>query len=178
MQQFSFGQNLASETLSANSRLMLNMIAANTPAQTILSKSYTFNSPNNGNITQISDNLNGGKTQIFGYDYLNRLTSAKTSATTGPDAWNESYSIDPWGNLKQDGNDSFVNINFDASNRISATGYTYDAAGNLLADTFHNNPRKIAAEKAFRLRIILGYAYPIHPISSNMPAGIPNRIPR
>jgi YD repeat-containing protein len=73
LNRFTFGPG-TSEILSANSRLMLNQITASTSAQTLLSKTYGFMSPNNGNITQVTDNLNNGRTQNFGYDYLNRLT--------------------------------------------------------------------------------------------------------
>lgn len=134
--RFSFGPGV-SETLSSNNRLMLNQITASTSAQTLLSKTYSFYSSNNGDITQIADNMNSGRTQNFGYDYLNRLTSAVTAASSGPDAWNESYSIDPWGNMKWSGTYSFTQ-NFGTNNQIAPNqGYSYDAAGNLLTDTFH-----------------------------------------
>lgn len=130
--RFTFGPG-TSETLSSNNRYMTNQITASTSAQTLLSKTYGFMSPNNGNITQITDNLNGGKTVAFGYDYLNRLTSASSSDSS----WSQSFSIDPWGNLKQSGTSAFV-PNFGTDNRMAPNqGYIYDSDGNLLNDTFH-----------------------------------------
>lgn len=136
LQQFSFGPGV-SENLSANSRLVMNQITASAASQTVVSKTYGFAnavpSNNNGNILSIADNLNSGRTQNFGYDFLNRLTSALTVATTGPDAWSQNFTIDPWGNMKQSGSYGF-SPNFDTSNRIATgQGYTYDSAGNLTA---------------------------------------------
>ncbi len=52
-------------------------------------------------------------------------------------AFNETYTIDPWGNLKESGNFNFTQ-NFNANNQISASGYSYDAAGDLTADGLGN----------------------------------------
>jgi RHS repeat-associated protein len=134
--QFSYG-NGVSESISANRRLQMNQITASNASQTLLSKTYGFGSANNGNIQTITDNLSSGRTQTFAYDKMNRLTSAGTTATTGSDAWSQTYAFDPWGNIKQTGSFSFNAINFDANNRILATSYLYDSAGNLTNDSFH-----------------------------------------
>jgi RHS repeat-associated protein len=138
LQQFIFAPG-DSETISANNRLQMTQITANGLTQTVLSKTYAFVSPNNGNIAQINDNLNSGRTQNFSYDFLDRLAGASTSATSGPDAWSETYNIDPWGNAKQTGNPGYtLAANFGSNNQIAPNqGYTYDSAGNLLTDTFH-----------------------------------------
>src|SRR5205814_5221942 len=86
---------------------------------------------NNRNVITITDMLNGGRNQSFGYDYLNRLTSASQTDAS----FNQTFSIDAWGNLRQSGTWNF-NQSFDNTNRIS--GYSYDGAGNLLSDTFHS----------------------------------------
>ncbi len=54
---------------------------------------------------------------------------------SGPDVLNESYSIDPWGNMQESGNFNFTQP-FTTSNQIS--GYSYDAAGNLVQDGLGN----------------------------------------
>jgi len=51
------------------------------------------------------------------------------------DGLNESYSYDPFGNLQQSGNFNFIH-EYTTANRLS--GYSYDAAGNLLADGLGN----------------------------------------
>lgn len=102
-----------------------------------IGRSYSYNEPgfgnhNAGNVGTITDTLNGAHTQSFSYDYLSRLQAG--SQADG--AFNQTFSPDPWGNLKQSGTAAFT-PNFDGNNRISQTGYNYDAAGNLLSDTFH-----------------------------------------
>ncbi|MCU1285654.1 MAG: repeat-associated core domain protein [Acidobacteriales bacterium] len=134
--QFSLG-NGVSESFSANRRLQMNQITASNASQTLLSKTYGFGTANNGNIQTITDNLSGGRTQTYAYDNMSRLASATTTASTGSDAWHQTYAFDPWGNMKQDGSYTFNAINYDSKNRISATGYTYDLAGNLTSDSSH-----------------------------------------
>ena len=90
---------------------------------------YHENGHNNGNVRSVSDNLNSANNQSYGYDQLNRISSASSSA------WSQTFTIDPWGNLKQFGTWNFVQ-NYDANNRLS--GYAYDGSGNLFSDTFHN----------------------------------------
>ncbi len=97
----------------------------------------------------INDLLNSGRTQTYDYDKLNRLTTAASSAPSGPDAWSQTFSIDAWGNTKQSGTIAFSQ-NFDQNNRISAAGYTYDAAGNLTNDSF----RQYAYDAENRLQTV------------------------
>ena len=127
--------NGVQETSVLNNRLQINQLEA-ASTQTWFNKSYTLYDccgHNNGNILTISDNLNANRTQQYGYDYLNRITMGLQN----DGAFNQTFSVDPWGNLKQFGTSAF-SPNFDANNRISQTGYNYDLAGNLLSDTFHS----------------------------------------
>lgn len=103
-----------------------------------ISRIYSYNETgfgnrNGGNVATISDGLNGVHSQNYSYDYLNRIAAGNQN----DGAFNQTFSPDAWGNLKQFGTAAF-SPNFDANNRISQTGYTYDAAGNLLSDTLHN----------------------------------------
>jgi RHS repeat-associated protein len=59
-------------------------------------------------------------------------TGTQNQATDG---LNESYSYDAFGNLQQSGNFNFIQA-YTTANRIS--GYSYDTAGNLLADGLGN----------------------------------------
>jgi RHS repeat-associated protein len=93
---------------------------------------YDASAHNNGNVLGVVDNLNNNHTQGFVYDQLNRLTAGASV----DNAFNQSFSPDPWGNLKQFGTSAFT-PNFDVNNRIAQAGYSYDASGNLLSDTFH-----------------------------------------
>ena len=40
--------------------------------------------------------------------YAFGVKSAATQATTGVDAWNQTFTIDPWGNLQQNGSAAFT----------------------------------------------------------------------
>lgn len=129
MTRDNYGNGLA-ETLGFNPRLQINAITDVNGATTLFSKSYGFydaSNHNNGNILTITDGLNSAKNQTFTYDQLNRLATAAES----DNAFNITYSIDPWGNMKESGTSNF-NQAVDATNRMS--GWSYDAAGNLLRD--------------------------------------------
>jgi RHS repeat-associated protein len=96
-------------------------------ATTLDSLEYALDA--NGNRTSITD---GDGVTSFGYDELNRLTSADYPAIPGgPGAANVPYSLDALGNRLGDGAASF---SYDAANRIANPGYSYDANGNLLDD--------------------------------------------
>ncbi len=71
------------------------------------------------------------RNQSFGYDDLNRLTLA----TQADGAFNQTFTIDPWGNTQQSGTWNFQQ-SFTAANQIQ--GYPYDGAGDLLSDGFSN----------------------------------------
>jgi YD repeat-containing protein len=101
---------------------------------------YTYSATqNNGRITQSSDASTG--TVNYGYDSLNRLSSA--SSTGG---WGETFTYDGFGNLTDKTVTSgaapplHMTVNA-ANNRISTSGYGYDATGNLTSGpgvSFHN----------------------------------------
>src|SRR6185369_4455521 len=86
---------------------------------------------NNGNILSVSYNGGGlSYTQTFGYDALNRLTTAQEN---GAASWSQTNSYDRYGNRSIVGG----GLSFNATdNRI--TGSSYDAAGNLLNDGLHS----------------------------------------
>jgi RHS repeat-associated protein len=109
-----------------NDRLSLASLQYKTSTQTLWSKQYAWAS-NAMNLTKVTDTLNSAQTYSYGYDPDNRLTSASASGVA------ETYTIDPWGNLKEAGNFNFTQ-NFSTNNQVAATGYTYDAAGELTAD--------------------------------------------
>jgi RHS repeat-associated protein len=79
-----------------------------------------------------------GRSQSFTYDELNRLKSASTQATSGPHAWGLSFGYDIWANLLSatvtQGSAPMLSVGVNGKNQINNSGFTYDAAGNLLAD--------------------------------------------
>ena len=59
-------------------------------AGTAMDLTYNFldaSSHNNGNVMGITNNRDTTRSQSFSYDSLNRITSAKTSATSGSNCW-------------------------------------------------------------------------------------------
>jgi YD repeat-containing protein len=86
------------------------------------------NSANNGNILGIIDALNGNNSQAFAYDNLNRISAF----TNGSGSMQQTFGIDPWGNMTQSGSLTF-NVSYAGSstNQITSPGFIYDAAGDL-----------------------------------------------
>jgi RHS repeat-associated protein len=96
---------------------------------------------NNGNVAQITNNLNSARTQSFSYDGLNRIASAKTQATSGQFCWGETFGYDAWGNLGSIGailpaysgcTQEYLTAAAMPNNQLS--GYGYDAAGNMISN--------------------------------------------
>jgi RHS repeat-associated protein len=132
---------------SFNSRLQPTSIRAWSTNGTALDLAYSFFDPvtnsNNGNVASIINNLNSARTQLFTYDALNRLASAKTQATMGSFCWDEVFGYDPWGNLRTI--ERVTNPTYSCTNEelLSVTPtiknqlleYCFDAAGSLILNT-------------------------------------------
>jgi RHS repeat-associated protein len=103
---------------------------------------FSFGSSNNGNVMGITNNRSGAsvRSQLFTYDSLNRILTAKTTSTTGAYCWDEQFGYDAWGNLLSIGriagyscsNEELLSVTATTKNQIS--GSTYDSAGNLISD--------------------------------------------
>jgi len=106
----------------------------------VLDFAYNFSvgTADNGNVTAITNNRDTTRSQSFTYDSLNRISTAKTSSTSGTTCWDEAFGYDPWSNLLTIGritgytcsNEELLNSTATTKNQIS--GDTYDAAGNLI----------------------------------------------
>jgi RHS repeat-associated protein len=141
---------------SYNSRMQPVFLSASSPGGAIFNLGYDFHlgSNDNGNVYAVNNNkiLDHGRDQSFTYDQLNRLTSAQSAATSGPNCWGESYGYDPWGNLnnrnvtKCTGEGALPTAN----NKNQMAGYNYDAAGNLWMWGWHydDENRLVAAPLA------------------------------
>src|SRR5882672_9533566 len=70
------------------------------------------------------------------FDALNRLT---TSNENSGSSWSQTNGYDQYGNRWIDYGGGVHNLSYSTStNRITTSGYTYDAAGNLTNDTIHS----------------------------------------
>ena len=110
----------------------------------ILDLQYNFNlgAGDNGNVVGITSKRDSTRTQSFTYDQLNRIVTAKTSATTGSNCWGETYTIDEWGNLTVIGalsgysgcTQENLSVTATTNNQLSYMGYSYDTSGNMLTN--------------------------------------------
>jgi len=118
-----------------NKRLQHITISAASPTQTVFSLTYDYhlNVDNNGSVRQITNNLDSGRTQTFTYDQLNRVNTAEV-----PTAWGLSFGYDVWANLLTQtvtkGSAPMLNVTVNNQNKITNSGFSYDAAGNLTND--------------------------------------------
>jgi len=96
----------------------------------LIDAEYRFSTTaNDGRILSQKNWLNG-EDVVYAYDELDRLISASTTA--GSQSWGLSWTYDGFGNRLAQGagpvNSVLVNAN---TNRISSSGYNYDANGNM-----------------------------------------------
>lgn len=124
-----------------------------------LTCSSSVTSPgDNGNVYQISNKLDDTRTQNFFYDPLNRISQAYTN---GPN-WGQNFTIDSWGNLTTvgavTGKTLYGGLNVSATATNQFTGYSYDAAGNLLSDNAGDN-FTYDAENRIIIGSGVGYSY-------------------
>jgi len=131
---FTFG-NGDSYAVQKNARLLLSNFTYGNGGTLKLSEDYAYDG--NGNISSISDLTGGPRSKSFGYDTLNRLTSAHAAGLWG----DESYGYDTVNNIRSrtGGGQSLV-YNYDNNNllaNISSGGtpqlsFRYDGRGNVI----------------------------------------------
>ncbi len=142
-----------------NTRLQPTSIQLGSSGATMsLSYTYGTSSTNNGNITSIAYSGGGTSfTQDFTYDNLNRLATAQEQSGS---SWTQTNGYDRYGNRTiTAGVGSGTAPTFSSTtNRITTSGYSYDAAGNLTVDPSHAYTYD-AENKILKLDTVLAYAY-------------------
>jgi RHS repeat-associated protein len=113
----------------------------------VLDFSYNFSlgASDNGNVTAITNNRDTTRSQSFTYDSLNRISVGETTSTfaTSPaHCWGEQFAYDAWGNLSTISGASSAytgctqeSLSVTPANNNQVSGFCYDAAGNLLAQS-------------------------------------------
>jgi len=95
---------------------------------------------NNGSVASVTNNRDSNRTQTYTYDQLNRLKTAEVP-TSAPNPWKQVFGYDNWANLTsitvERGTAPALSLSVNTQNRITNTGFSYDTAGNLLADNSH-----------------------------------------
>ena len=132
-------------TYTYNNRLQpVNMKATHTNGTvTVMDYTYSFVSGtiNDGQVKSVTNNLATGRSQTYTYDEMNRLATAQSQAASGTDCWGLGYGYDRYANLlstsitKCTGPALSLSVD-NTTNKITNTGFQYDAGGNLTADGF------------------------------------------
>ena len=135
------GNNLV-HALTYNNRLQPTQIKLGTAASptSALNLTYSYGTTaNNGNVLSVTNKVGTWTTkQTYTYDPLNRLDStAETNSAGTTTYWTEDNAYDQFGNRWEviAGAPSLTIST--VNNRITTSGYAYDAAGNLTDDTAH-----------------------------------------
>ncbi len=138
---FNYGNGVTgSFGYSADRRQLTSLSYANGPTSLFsLGYGYAQNGANDGEITSITDSVDNGRSETYGYDSLNRLTAAQTTGSTNYPQWGLSETYDRYGNRTAQsvtaGTGPSNSVVIDPNtNRITDTGYSYDSSGNMTAD--------------------------------------------
>jgi RHS repeat-associated protein len=134
--------NGITESRAFNNRLETTSIQASSSTGSGLNLGFGYSLPggNNGSISGITDNRDTGRSlPTILYDPLNRITQAKTQATSGTDCWGQGFSPDALGNLSTitvtECTAGALSVTVNSSNQFTPTPtYVYDASGNMTAD--------------------------------------------
>ena len=110
----------------------------------------------NGNVYNVSNQVNNARTQNFTYDALNRITQGYTTGGS----WGETFTIDAWGNLTNRGlvagKSTYESLNAaPATVKNRLTGFGYDAAGNMIS----NGSASYTYDAENRLTATAGWTY-------------------
>jgi RHS repeat-associated protein len=105
----------------------------------ILDMKYSFNvgASDNGNVIGITNNRDTTRSQTFAYDQVNRIATGGTNSGCGANCWSLGFTYDQWANLTTaaaTGSATPLTLSVNSNNRITTSGFTYDASGNLTAD--------------------------------------------
>jgi RHS repeat-associated protein len=153
---FNYGNGVTGTFYYSPDRVQLAYLAYSKGNSTYFSLQYSYQrnssySPpcsagttgNNGSVQCITDNVNTGRSTRYGYDPLQRLTTAKSCGSSAFPQWGLSESYDRFGNRWSQtvtaGKGPSVSLSFGANGMDSSTtnqpnGYTFDPSGNMTVE--------------------------------------------
>ncbi len=137
---FNYGNGVAA-TFGYSNRLQNTSLKYTSGTTTLFNLSHAFGAAgsNNGQISGVTDNVDNGRSVVYGYDSLNRLSSALTTGSTNYPQWGLSWNYDRNGNRTAQtvtagtGPSNSVSVNA-STNQINTSGYSYDLGGNMTND--------------------------------------------
>jgi RHS repeat-associated protein len=125
---------------SYSNRLLPTSFTATSTNGTALNLAFTYFA--NGNVSTVTNNRDTSRTQTFTYDNLNRIATGQSQADSGGNCWGQSFGYDRYANLTTIGitkcTAPMLDLSVNTQNRITNSGFSYDAAGNLTADGTYN----------------------------------------
>ncbi len=127
------------ETRGYNSRLETTTSVAQSSTGTALNLDFNYitsSGGNDGSLVGSTNALDNGRNLNFVYDPLNRIYTAQTQATSGPDCWGVLINDDPVGNLTAQTvtQCSGYNFSYAFNSHNQVTSFAYDSSGNLTYD--------------------------------------------
>jgi len=143
---FNYANGVAATFGYSADRLQMTSLSYVKGTTTLYSLNYAFGTTghNNDQISSLTDNVDNGRSLTFGYDNLARLANAVTVGSTAYPKWGLSFTYDAYGNRTQQSisagcvapmtcptNSVAVST---GTNRITTSGYAYDANGNMTND--------------------------------------------
>ena len=135
---FNYGNGVSASFGYSNDRLQLTSLSYSVSGTTLYSLAFNYGSSNNGQIAGITDNVDGGRSVVYTYDALQRLSSAVTNGSTNYPKWGLSWMYDRYGNRTAQtvtaGTAPSNSLSIPVANQISGTGFGYDANGNMTGD--------------------------------------------
>jgi RHS repeat-associated protein len=154
---FNYGNGLTGAFYYSPDRMQLTYLAYKKGTSTYFNLQYAYEqnsaySPpcphgtahNNGSVQCIMDNVDSGRSAGYGYDQLQRMTTANTCGSSAFPQWGLLESFDRFGNrwtqTATAGTAPQPNLQFginglNGSTNNQPNGYSYDASGNMTTDS-------------------------------------------
>jgi RHS repeat-associated protein len=124
-----------------SSGTLLSSCTASVPSGNLLdlTTGFSYGSADNGNVMSWAAAGQQSFNRSYSYDGVNRLS---TMSAPGDTCSGLSWSYDQWGNRTAQtvtgGTCGSSQLTFNSSNRVTNTGFQYDAAGNMTHDASHS----------------------------------------
>jgi RHS repeat-associated protein len=149
---FNYGNGVAASFGYSADRLQMTSLSFMKGTSTLYNLNYFYktdatycpNAPggDNGQISSITDSVDNGRSASYTYDALARLTAATTTGSTAYPQWGLSFTYDRYANRTAQSISAGCTMSCPTNsvavstttNRITTSGYGYDAKGNMTND--------------------------------------------